>query len=49
MKLQVTTAMATSFETTTRTIVSRIAVPRKGDKVNIKYNPADLTQVYVMS
>lgn len=49
MKLQVTTAMATSFETTARTVVSRIAVPRKGDRINIKYNPADPTQIYVMS
>src|SRR5215211_3749221 len=49
LKLQVTTAMATSFETTTRTLVSRISVPRKGDRINIKYNPADPTQIYVMS
>ena len=49
LKLQVMTAMGTSFETVARTMVSRIAVPRKGDKINIKYNPADPTQVYVMS
>ena len=49
LKLQVMTAMGTSFETVARTMVSRIAVPRKGDRINIKYNPADPTQIYVMS
>jgi hypothetical protein len=28
-------------------MVSRIAVPRTGDKLNIKYNPADPTQIFV--
>jgi hypothetical protein len=46
MKLNVTSAMGT-FETTARTMVSRIAVPRTGDKINIKYNPADPTQIFV--
>ncbi len=46
MKLNVTSVMGT-FETTTRTMVSRIAVPRMGDKINIKYNPADPTQIFV--
>ena len=47
MKLHVTTATGTSFETTARTMVSRIAVPRSGDKIAIKYNPADPTQIFV--
>ena len=47
MKLMVNTAMGTSFETTCRTMVSRIAVPRTGDKIAIKYNPADPTQIFV--
>ncbi len=46
MKLNVTSVMGT-FETTTRTMVSRIAVPRTGDKLNIKYNPSDPTQIFV--
>jgi hypothetical protein len=46
MKLNVTSVMGT-FETTARTMVSRIAVPRTGDKINIKYNPADPTQIFV--
>jgi len=40
--------MGTSFETTARAMVSRIAVPRKGDNITIKYNPADPTQIFVM-
>ena len=46
MKLNVTSVMCT-FETTTRAMVSRIAVPRTGDKINIKYNPSDPTQIFV--
>jgi hypothetical protein len=46
MKLNVTSVTGT-FETTARTMVSRIAVPRTGDKINIKYNPADPTQIFV--
>jgi len=49
LKLTVTPAAGGAFETTARTMVSRIAVPRKGDKINIKYNPADPTQIYVMA
>jgi hypothetical protein len=48
MKLMVTPAAGAAFETTARTMVSRIAVPRKGDKINIKYSPADATQIFVM-
>ena len=48
LKLTVTPSAGAAFETTTRTMVSRIAVPRKGDKISIKYNPADTTQVLVL-
>jgi len=48
MKLMVIPAAGAAFETTARTMVSRIAVPRKGDKINIKYSPADATQIFVM-
>jgi hypothetical protein len=48
MKLMVTPEAGGPFETTARTMVSRIAVPRKGDKISIKYNPADATQIFVM-
>ena len=49
IKLLVSPTAVAAFETTARTMVSRIAVPRKGDKINIKYNPADATQICVMS
>ena len=47
MKLNVTGVTGT-FETTARAMVSRIAVPRAGDKLNIKYNPADASQILVL-
>jgi len=48
LKLKVTPTAGPVFETTARTMVSRIAVPRKGDKIGIKYNPMDTTQIFVM-
>ena len=48
LALTVIPAVGGAFDTTTRTMVSRIAVPRKGDRINIKYNPADPSQIYVM-
>jgi len=48
LKLKVSPAEGGSFEITARTMVSRIAIPRKGDKLSIKYNPADPTQIYVL-
>ena len=48
LKLTVTPTAGPIFETTARTMVSRIAVPRKGDKINIKYSPMDNTQIFVM-
>ena len=48
LKLHVIPTAGASFETTTRTMVSRIAVPRKGDKISIKYNPLDYSQIFVM-
>lgn len=49
LKLTVTPTAGPAFETTARTMVSRIAVLRKGDKLSIKYNPADVTQIFVVS
>ena len=48
MKLHVVPATGAAFEATARTIVSRIAVPRKGDRINLKYNPADVSQIFVL-
>lgn len=36
------------FETTGQSMVSKIAIPRVGDKIKIKYNPADPSQIVVM-
>jgi hypothetical protein len=49
MKLKVTPQMGAAFETTGTSMVSKIAIPRKGETVNIKYNPADPTQFVVMA
>ena len=49
LKLHVIPTAGVAFEATARTMVSRIAVPRKGDQINIKYNPADVSQIFVMS
>lgn len=46
--LRVTPSTGASFETTGRNMVPRIAVPRKGDTITIKYNPADPTQLFVV-
>jgi hypothetical protein len=48
LELHVIPAAGAAFEATAYTMVSRIAVPRKGDKINIKYNPADVSQIFVM-
>ena len=48
MQLKVTTLAGTQFDTSGQAMVSRIAVPRAGDKIKIKYNPADPTQIAVL-
>jgi hypothetical protein len=48
MQLKVSTSMGTHFDTSAQAMVSRIAVPRTGDKIKIKYNPADPTQIAVL-
>ena len=48
MQLKVTTSVGTQFDTNGQAMVSRIAVPRTGDKIKIKYNPADPTQIAVL-
>lgn len=47
LHLKVTPTAGAPFETMGNTMVSRIAVPRKGDKIAIKYNPADPKQFIV--
>ncbi|MFZ1041415.1 MAG: hypothetical protein WAN58_08900 [Anaerolineales bacterium] len=48
LKLKVQPAMGAGFETTAQTMVSKIAIPRVGDTIKIKYNPADPTQIAVV-
>ena len=48
LQLKVTSSVGTQFDTSGQTMVSRIAVPRAGDKIKIKYNPADPTQLTIL-
>ncbi|HUH97491.1 MAG TPA: DUF3592 domain-containing protein [Anaerolineales bacterium] len=48
LHLKVQPTVGAGFETTTQTMVSKIAIPRVGDTIKIKYNPADPTQVAVL-
>ena len=47
IQMKVTPAAGAPFDLTTQTMVSRIAVPRAGDKIKIKYNPANPQQVAI--
>ena len=50
LTLKVTPAMGMpAFDTTGETTVSKIAIPRKGETIKIKYNPANPSQFVVMS
>ena len=49
LTLKVTPAAGVAFDAVGETMVSKIAVPRKGDTVNIKYNPADPQQFVVVA
>ncbi len=46
--LKVQPAAGAEFNTTAQAMVSKIAIPRVGDKIKIKYNPADPTQIAVL-
>ena len=48
LKLKVTPPYGLEFETTGQSVVSKIAIPRVGDKVNIKYNPNQVDQFVVV-
>lgn len=48
MQLKVQPQFEAPFEATVQTMVSKIAVPKVGDTISIKYNPADRTQVVVV-
>ena len=48
LKLKVQPTMGAEFMTTAQTPVSKIAIPRVGDKIKIKYNPANPAQIAVV-
>jgi hypothetical protein len=48
LKLKVEPVYGSGFETTGQSMVSKIAIPRVGDKIKIKYNPTDPTQLVVV-
>jgi hypothetical protein len=48
LQLKVQPAMGAEFTTTAQTMVSKIAIPRVGDKIKIKYNPANPSQLAVV-
>ncbi|MBZ0203626.1 MAG: hypothetical protein IT281_01195 [Ignavibacteria bacterium] len=48
MKLNITPQFGPAFQADVETAVSKIAIPRVGDKINIKYNPANTSQVLVI-
>jgi hypothetical protein len=50
LTLKVTPAMGMpAFQTVGETMVSKIAIPRKGDTIKVKYNVADPSQFTVIS
>jgi hypothetical protein len=48
MHLKVTPQYGIPFETDVETAVSKIAIPRVGDKINIKYNAANTSEILVV-
>ncbi|MCE1164380.1 MAG: hypothetical protein LWX07_03135 [Bacteroidetes bacterium] len=48
LKLKVTPQYGPEFETEIQTAVSKIAVPRVGDKLNVKYNPANTSELILV-
>jgi len=47
LTLKVQPMYGSGFETTGDTTVSKIAIPRVGDEINIKYNPANQSEFIV--
>lgn len=48
MQLKVKADYGGEFDTTTQMVVSKIAVPRVGDTIQIKYDPADTSKVAIV-
>lgn len=48
LKIKITPSYGAAFETSGTSMVSKIAIPRVGDKVNVKYNPNQLDQFVIV-
>jgi len=48
LNVKVNTMMGIQFDATGRVMVSRLAIPRVGDKIKIKHNPIDPTQIAIV-
>jgi hypothetical protein len=48
MKLNIQPQFGPAFQADVETAVSKIAIPRVGDKINIKYNPANTSEILVV-
>ena len=48
MKLNIQPQFGPAFQADVETAVSKIAIPRVGDKINIKYNPAYTSEILVV-
>lgn len=48
LTLKVKPAKGEEFQTAGQLMVSRLTIPRAGDKIKIKYNPENLTQFVLM-
>lgn len=49
LTLRVQPAYGAGFQTMGQSVVSKIAIPRVGDTIKIKFNPADPSQIVVVS
>jgi hypothetical protein len=48
LQLEVTPQAGPAFQTAARTIVSKLAIPRVGESINIKYSPADPSKITIV-
>ena len=48
MQLEVTPQIGVPFQTAAKTVVSKIAIPRVGDTINIKYSQMNPTEIVVI-
>lgn len=47
-QLKVQSAAGIPFDMNAQAMVSKIAIPRVGDTIKIKYNPADMTKIVIV-